>query len=351
MKNNFKTHVDIAGFGNSGKSIVSDYLKEFKNIYVPRKDFEFNLLRGPGGLIDMHYGLVENWTPIRADDSIKRFVKLTKRLGSRTKFRSTDEMINAAGYKYESFYPGFFYLTDKFLKEIITFTYKGLWPYADYHSPTFNFLIKRISSKIIKKYKLTKIIFSDGMNFTEKLNDYVYSIFNLAIKKKFKIYITHNAFEPYEIDRYLKIMKNSKSILVKRDPRDVYTNIVGGNKDKSGFYKKINPTFYNISAAANLQDFILYQKKILSYLNKLENPNLLVVDFKEFINNYDSVSLEINNFLGLSYIDHTNKFKYFNPNLSIKNVGVYRNFEDKKSIQLIEKELSNYWDFNTKKLI
>ena len=63
MKNNFNTHVDIAGFGNSGKSIVSDYLKEFKNIYVPRKDFEFNLLRGPGGLIDMHYGLVENWTP------------------------------------------------------------------------------------------------------------------------------------------------------------------------------------------------------------------------------------------------------------------------------------------------
>ena len=121
--------------------------------------------------------------------------------------------------------------------------------------------------------------------------------------------------------------------------------------DKSGFYKKINPTFYNISAAANLQDFILYQKKILSYLNKLENPNLLVVDFKDFINNYDSVSLEINNFLGLSYIDHTNKFKYFNPNLSINNVGVYRNFEDKKSIQLIEKELSNYWDFNTKKII
>ena len=195
---------------------------------------------------------------------------------------------------------------------------------------------------------LENIIFSNGINFTEKLNNYVYGVFNLAIKKKIKIYITHNAFEPYEIDRYLKTMKNSKCILVKRDPRDIYTNIIQGNKDKSGFYKKINPTFYNISAAANLHDFILYQKKILSYQNKLDHPNLLVVDFREFIINYDSVSLEINNFLELGSVDHTNKYKYFNPNLSINNVGIYRNFENKKSIKLIEKELSNYWDFNTK---
>ena len=349
MKNTFDIHVDIAGFGNSGKSIISDYLKEFKNIYVPRKDFEFNLLRAPGGLMDLHYGLVENWTPIRADDSIKRFIKLSKRLGSRTKFRLSNEIINAAGYKYESFYPGFFYLTDKFLREIITFTYKGLWPYADYHSSTFDFLLKRISAKINRNYILENIIFSDGMNFTDKLNDYVYSILNLATKKKLKIHITHNAFEPYEIDRYLRIMKNSKSILVKRDPRDIYTNIIDGNKDKSGFYKKINPTFYNISAASNLHDFILYQKKILSYLEKLKNPNLLVVDFKKFITNYDLVSSEINNFLGLKSADHTNKFKYFNPNLSTKNIGIYREFDNKNSIKQIEKELSNYWDFNAEK--
>ena len=74
MKEIVNKHVDITGLGNSGKAIVSDYLMEFNNIYVPRKDFEFNLLRAPGGLMDMYYGLVENWTPIRSDDSIRRFI-------------------------------------------------------------------------------------------------------------------------------------------------------------------------------------------------------------------------------------------------------------------------------------
>ena len=345
----FKLHVDLSGLGNSGKGIISDYLLEFDNTYVPAKDLEFNLLRAPGGLMDMHYSLVENWTPIRSDNSIRRFKKLIKRLGSRTKFKSTSEMFNAAGFRYEDFYPGFFNLTNNFLNDVISFSYRGLWPYVDYSSGTFDLIFKRIFSKLNRKIILEKIYFSDVENFSKKINDYTYGILDLAINKEFDVYTTHNAFEPFEAERYLNIMKKSKLIVVKRDPRDLYTNITLGNKEKSGFYKKMKPSFYNLSAASNLNDFILYQKKMLTYLQNLKHQNLLIIDFAEFICNYEYVSKKINLFLGLKKENHVNKFKYFNPKKSIKNVGIYKNFSDINSIKLIENKLENYWDFSSDK--
>ncbi len=342
----YDLHVDLSGLGNSGKGIISDYLMEFNNVYVPRKDLEFNLLRAPGGLMDMHYSLVESWTPIRSDDAITRFIKLAHRLGSRVNFQSPKELFNAAGYRYEDFYPGFLKLTDEFIKDIITFSYKGLWPYRDYHSSTIDLLVKRIYSKLNKNAILENIYFSEGLNFNEKLNNYVYEVLNLALKEEYQIYVTHNAFEPFEIDRYLKIMEKSKLIIVKRDPRDLYTNISIGNRAKSGFYKQMKPTFYNLSAASNLNDFILYQKKMLGYLKNISNSNLLIVNFNDFICDYDLVSKKVNDFLELKAENHVSKHKYFNPKISIENVGIYKNFKDINSIQLIEKELSNYWDFD-----
>lgn len=343
----YNLHVDLTGLGNSGKGVISDYLMEFKDIYVPRKDLEFNLLRAPGGLMDMHQSLVESWTPIRSDDSIRRFIKLSNRLASRVNVQSRKELLNAAGYRYEDFYPGFLKLTYEFIDNIITFSYKGLWPYKDYHSSTLDLIYKRIYSKLNKKVNLEKIYFSDGLNFNEKMNDYFYEVLNLAIKEQYQVYVTHNAFEPFEINRYLNIMKKSKLILVKRDPRDLYTNITEGNSAKSGFYKKMKPEFYNLSAASNLNNFILYQKKMLSYLQNINHPNLLIVNFNDFICNYDMISKRINNFLELNEKNHVHKYKHFNPNISVKNVGIYKSFNDISSIKLIEKELSNYWDFSS----
>ena len=339
-------HIDITGLGNSGKAIVSDYLNEFKNVVVPRKDFEFNLLRAPGGLMDMHYALVENWTPIRADDSIRRFRKLTKRLGAKINYRSPKETFNAAGFRYNDFFPGFSILTDDFLNEIITFTYKGLWPYVSYHNNTFDLVWKRVLSKFYKEIGRENIFFADGESFTDKLNKYVYGIMSLAIKHGPKIYVTHNSFEPYELDRYFQVMKNSKMIIVSRDPRDVYINIIEGNKLKSGFYKKIDPTFYNICAASNIKNFIDYQKKLLSFEKDFAHPNLLAIKFEDFIKSYELVSEKLKKFLGLSSDNHVDQYKYFDPTISIKNIGIHKKSNFSKEIKLIETELEGHYSFS-----
>ena len=84
---------------------------------------------------------------------------------------------------------------------------------------------------------------------------------------------------------------------------------------------------------------------MLSFIQNVEHPNLLVIDFNDFICNYSSVSKELNNFLGLKNEDHIEKFKHFDPNTSFQNVGIYKNTEFHSSIQSIENKLSDLWDF------
>ena len=300
---------------------------EFKDVYVPRKDHEFNLLRAPGGLMDMHYSLVECWTPIRADDAVLRFANLINRLASRVNFFDFKELSNAAGYRYEDFYPGFIELSEAFLADIVSFNYRGLWPYRDYHSETFALVFKRLSAKLNRQYVLENIAFCDGEEFEDKLKTFLYEVLDLAIDCNKNIYVTHNAFEPFEVNRYLSLLPKSKMIIVKRDPRDTYTNIIKGNNAKSGFYKRMDPTFYNISASSDIQKYIAYQRKMLSFIQNVEHPNLLILDFNDFICNYAKVSEELNTFLGLKREDHVNKFKYFNPSDSVKNVEIYKQAE------------------------
>lgn len=344
----FRSHVDLSGLGNTGKGIVSDYLMEFSDVYVPRKDLEFNLLRAPGGLMDMHYSLVKCWSPIRADDAVNRFTKLVMRLAARVKFCNPKELTNAAGYRYEDFYPGFIELSEDFLSDIISFRYRGLWPYRDYHSEMVQMLFKRISSKFNRNNILEEISFCDGDEFENKLKTYVYDVLSLALKDKRNVYVTHNALEPFEAYRYLSLLTRSKMIVVKRDPRDTYTNIIHGNNAKSGFYKRMDPTFYNISASSNLENFISYQRKMLSALNNVHHPNLFIIDFNDFILNYEEVSSRLNLFLGLKSENHVDQYKYFDPRISRRNVGIYKRPDLASSIQQIEEGLSDLWDFNSK---
>ncbi|MDA7931169.1 sulfotransferase, partial [Akkermansiaceae bacterium] len=180
----------------------------------------------------------------------------------------------------------------------------------------------------------------------DKAANYFYDIMRLGTSESAQIYCTHNGFEPFELSRYFRVLKNSRMIMVSRDPRDIYVNIVEGNKVKSGFYRKIDPNHYNICAASDIQKFIQYQKKLLSFEVAFEHPKLLRIQFEEFIGNYDHVADIIRDFLGISSSNQVDKFKYFNPSESEKNVGIYKKSKFQKEIQMIESELQDFYDFD-----
>ena len=86
---------------------------------------------------------------------------------------------------------------------------------------------------------------------------------------------------------------------------------------------------------------ILISSLLIFYLNDT-NSNTLITNFDDFCNDYETQAKKIMDFLGLEEKDHVDKFKYFNPNVSINNTGVWRKLENQKPIEYIFDNLKEF---------
>lgn len=340
-------HIDVSGLGNSGKAIVSDFLSEFESIYVPRKDFEFLLIRAHGGLLNLFQDLVENWSPIRCHSAIEEFRKLARRLAARPNPLHVREISDSAGFNYEDFFTGFSKISDEFIRSLIDFDYLGVWPFEKLSMPTSQLVRTRLREKFTGLATRDSIHFCSGDGLEIKIAEYLGRLFATRVEKPTSAYVTHNAIEPYGYATAFKFLPQSKAILVVRDPRDIYANIRMGTAASVPFYKRIDARRYNICAAADVDHFIAYQKKVLSYLpNAAKHPEqVLVIDFNEFIHRYMETKIRIMNFLGIDPAHHIRERAQFDPEKSVQNVGLYHQYPEQHEIQRIKDGLCCCWDF------
>lgn len=123
---------------------------------------------------------------------------------------------------------------------------------------------------------------------------------------------------------------NIKMFYVWRDPRDQYA----GARRRLRTYIPEDP--------------IVFSKRFKKFINNFSNinhPNCMVLRLEDFCTNYDEVSKKIINFLGLNPDTHTRKFEFFDPKISTKKIGSYKNCPNQEAIKIIEKELKEYcWD-------
>ena len=68
--------ISTCGYGNSGSSAVLDFLKGYGNASMAR-DFEFQLIHMPDGLLDLKYNLVQNRDRLAGNAAILRFLRLS----------------------------------------------------------------------------------------------------------------------------------------------------------------------------------------------------------------------------------------------------------------------------------
>ena len=103
-------------------------------------------------------------------------------------------------------------------------------------------------------------------------------------------------------------------IIIDRDPRDMYVDDIqwGENLDKD----------YQTKEAA--QRYILRAKALREGI--VLDDDILYVRFEDLVVNYDETRLKILHFLGLEEKDHIFKKRFLKPDLSIRNVGIWRAF-------------------------
>ena len=340
--------VDISGYGHSGKGVITDLLKEINGFNVPEYNFEFNLLRIQGGLIDLKFALVDNWSPIRSDAAIRKFNKLIKQIGPQASALSPKTLFTSNGMNYDKIFNGqFTKLSSNYLTSLIDFQFEGEWPYQLLDEPGLKQFAQRLQSKLKIKTHHTSIVNVTSIKESEFLlltKNYLNDLF-LAIKNEFDdVMVTHNAIEPFNPLEGLKLFNKGKSIIVQRDPRDIYASTF---TQLSAFIPKYETKYMwelkkNMLGINDINQFCHRQLIYYNQTNLFHDSNILRLRFEEIILDYQNVLNKIYKFLDIDKSIHVEKGKYFNPEYSKKNIGIWKNLPDQKAISKIEEQLKPY---------
>lgn len=171
--------------------------------------------------------------------------------------------------------------------------------------------------------------FKRGMTdeeFDNYVADYIYDFFNNI--KFDKYLILDQFFSNQMLLDTMNFYKNEypiKEVCVYRDPRDQYVS----------WFKECPITLLRSPEA-----FIKYCKKRNLPKIHSKSPNRMCIRFEDIIFKYEETIPKVLEFLEVDEKDHVKKGQIFIPEISRKNVGIYKTFHDQKAIEMIKKELS-----------
>lgn len=322
-------YVIVLGYGWSGSSAVVDLLNEYEGYYAP--DVEFRLIKDPYGLIDLKNNLVKRWDPLNSDIAIKDFMWLVDHL----KYNQSSISLKAGlGYE-KTIGKGFERATEQFLKKLINFEYESRWWFFDFKKSKLGFLRRKIERrlKIHRKADWTSYFtYIDEQQFDIYVKEYIDTIFSTYFEQeKCETVILDQAVPTQMYSCATQFFENVKVIIVDRDPRDIYVDLINGN---SLIGKELNKK----------RDPQIYEKWHNAFRNVIEfsedfEKNVLKIKFEDLVLKYEETVGGIEQFLGLDKRKHVDALKYFDPSLSRKNIGLWKEYSGKNEIEYIYRNL------------
>jgi len=325
----------ITGFGYSGSGTVVDFLSEFNTTTVyggydsdsggplskksTKKSVEIDFLRMSIGVYALE-NIIE---------SSNEYLKHTMM----SLFITHSEYYYRSGNFYNDYYME---LTRDFINKIIE--YKTISHYCGREfSPDLSFFnysygdYKNLESPLIANFANEHYLY-----FLKKLtkdqyitiaSQYIYKLLKSINSKQYLVLDQFISDGNPDLEYHMKYCGPLKEICIYRDPRDVYTY---GILDNVSWIPR------------DPHDFIKwYLRKVIPYLS-YQHKDYLILRFEDMVLNYESSSRKIMDLIGLKSENHALKYKYFDPNISKKNIGIYKICNDKVAISVIEKELSQY---------
>lgn len=321
----------LVGYGHSGVSFLRDFFAEFDSVYTSPAEFWIFIMSG--GIFDLQTVFERNSNFID-DSTIGRFYKLVDYIYKSDYFSEYNEEFYRFSYEFiNSFRIG---VTDHSMR----------WnsPTEKIIFPEFKKLPKFLSKMLKNKVydNVTKINYDDCIYFLDAISKeeyigvakkYLEKIFALFPKKDY-LALVHPIMVSGKYDEQLKYFDDSVIIRISRDPRDVFIDFKraysDGNKTVSAY------------------EFVKYVRKRHFYddynagLKTLNSPLLLDIQFEDFILNYNKVEKQILDFCGINPAEHVRRKQLSNPEISRKNVGLYKTYKNQDEIKYIEEQLEDY---------
>lgn len=325
--------LDVSGFGHSGKTVVTDLLREFHGYWVPHSGFEFDLLRVPGGLGDLYQAMTEGWSPIRSDAAVRRFARIADRMGTAARVWSPASWGQAYGTNYDTVFGARYRTaTRSFIKSLFEASFETEWPYSSLEDGWWRVCTDRVLRSLGVKpvSNRTLVLAPPTDRFAAESQFYLDSLFDAVVEADTRVVVLNNSLEPFEPQRLLPLLPGGKAIVVQRDPRDTYASLfIRDGAFVPGF--EANDRLWRLKASflgAEDVDVFIRRQRILNdacrFPSERTGTHVLRLRFEEIVLNYDAVVARILRFLGEDPAIHVSPRAHFDPDLSAKNVGLWR---------------------------
>ncbi len=327
------------GYMESGSSAITDLIREFREYDSSAGSFEYIFLHCPDGLFDLEDKLLIGNNALRSDEAIHRFEKCMRDL--------YEQRFWWFGNYKKNLHFDFMEITENYLKELIQYKPSGYWHmqqrcyvggliWMGLRRLFLNMSGGKIRLQLPLKWAQMEISFVGEDEFYEISRKYLNSLFNcLGLKERNlildQLLLPHNL---WRMEHYFG--DNVECFVVERDPRDVFVlnKYVLRNKDEGVPYP-LEPNVY-----------CRYYKQLRLAEKMVDNPHVHRFYFEDLVYHYEETVNKIYQILSLKSTDHINKFKYFNPEVSIHNTQVFNKIEYQQEVKIIEEGLNEYlYDF------
>ncbi len=321
--------LDLSGYAFTGKHAVIDLMREFAGYHVPHFAFEFNLLRMQGGILDLKTALVDDWSPIRSDAAIRRFKKLVRRVGARNSRLDPRTWFEAIGWDYDRhFNHRFFALSQRYLEELVEVSWTAEWPYAMAEWSGLELFWRRLKRHLgFRDAYAVEMYLAPPDRFIPATRRYLRDLLSSVVAPDTTTIVMHNAFEPFNPQRSLDLFDSARCIIVDRDPRDNYV---------AGLWYK--PTA--LPAAEFAKRYRVYRLAVKS--RQPPSDRVLRIQYEDLVLRYEESLERILDFLGEERAVHVRPRQYFDPAVSVKNIGIWKNHPRQEEIACIARELPEY---------
>lgn len=319
-------YVIVLGYGWSGSSAVVDLLKEYEDAMAP--DVEFRLIKDPYGLIDLKNSLVYRWDPLNSDIAIKDFLWLIDHLNYS---QSCFSLKAGLGYE-KSIGDQFIAATNEFLEKVIDFEYESRWWFFDFKKDKLNFLRRKIERRLKVHRKAdwrTYFARPTEEEFDKYAKEYINRIFSSY--SEYRTIVLDQAVPTQMYPCAFDYFENVKIIIVDRDPRDIYVDLIYGN----------NLIGKELRRSRNPEVYVKWHNAFRKRVGLEENykEKVLRIRFEELVLQYNETVSKIESFLDINKKSHIRSFKYFNPEKSKDNVGMWKRYEGKSEIEYIHRNI------------
>jgi len=310
----------VLGTMNSGSGIVHDYLSSRADFLSPFGNSEFKLCVDPMGLHNLYNSCYKNFSFFNPANAINDFLDYLEKYQNYIVYPTY-------GNGQRLFKKKIIKLSREFINNITEVLYYGNPEFSNFKINKFQNIYLKVKKERYKFYPVRmpvneKKFVKESRLFIKKI--ILNNLNKKTIHKNQNIVLNQasNIFDPINSSQYFY---NRKVIIVTRDPRDIFSSMKTRKSKGSPSY--------------DVYLFLKWFKKCFdnsTFKKALNNKDVLIVKFENFLNNFDIENKKICKFLKIN-----EKFKFKNTSEILFNLEKSKNnmYKSKKNLTFNENKI------------